>query len=385
MKIAIVGGILQGMELTYLARKAKYESVVVDRDPSAPAASFADSFVQCDVVSEPEKAREIFADCDAVIPAMEEADALASLDSILGGMNVPFLFDLRSYGISSSKIESNKVMARDGIPLPRPWPECGFPAIVKPSSQSGSVGVSVARNDAELERGLRKVEKLGDEPVVQEFVSGKSVSVEVIGDGTSSRSYVTTEVVLDSNYDCKQVVCEPGILPPAEDGAFGMMAETIADAMHLNGLMDLEAIYTDRGLRVLEIDARFPSQTPAAVLAGTGVNLLEEFVKSRCGGTPATPSPGCSIYEHFTVSDGIIRTCGEKEFAHVDRPYVDKDFFGADEAITDYGRNANVWRATIINKGRTMQECLHKRREFITSVMKDCDLDEFIDKSPEMM
>lgn len=37
--------------------------------------------------------------------------------------------------------------------------------------------------------------------------------------------------------------------------------------------MDVEAILTRYGWRVLEIDARFPSQTPVTVYLSTGVNL----------------------------------------------------------------------------------------------------------------
>ena len=386
MKIGIIGGALQGMEAVYLSKKAGYESVVLDRRSTAPAGTLCDDFQVCDVVKEPDKARSILSDCDVVLPAMEELDALHVLNDMMRDMEKPFCFDMKSYEISCSKEKSNQVMAKAGVPLPQPWPECGFPIIVKPSSQSGSIGVSVARNEDERIRGLKTVEKLNDTPIQQEFVSGKSVSVEVIGNGTRSKSYVTTEVVLDYNYDCKQVVCAPDILPPEDDALLAKIGEDTGDAIGLNGLMDVEAIYTKKGLRVLEIDARIPSQTPAAICAATGINLLEELVCSKTGRSSGkTRQKGCSIYEHFLISDGIIRTTGEKEFGHVDRPCFDRGFYGADEVITDYGRSEHQWRATVINHGDTVQECLHKRREFITGVMKDFDLDEFIDRSPEML
>ncbi len=374
------------MEAVYLSKHAGFSTAVVDRKKSAPAGSLCDSFNVADIVKEPEAVRKVLSDCDAVIPACEELDALHALDAMMKELEKPFVFDMRSYEISCSKEKSNEFMAKAGVPMPLPWPECGFPMVVKPSSQSGSIGVTVARDEQQRLKGLKGVERLNDVPIQQEFVSGKSVSVEVIGNGSSSRSYVTTEVVLDYNYDCKQVVCKPDILPPEDDAALARIGEDIGNAIGLDALMDVEAIYTSKGLRVLEIDARIPSQTPAAICAATGINLLEEAVFSKMGKeTGKTRQPGCSIYEHFVISDGIIRTCGEKEFGHVDRPYLQEDFFGADEAITDYGRDRHQWRVTTINRGNTMQECLHKRREFITGMMKDHDLDEFIDKSPEMM
>ena len=386
MKIGIVGGALQGIEAVYLSKKAGYETVVIDKRKTAPACSLADSSETADVLKDGAAVKSILSGCDAVIPAFEELEALKVLDSMMRETGIPFLFDMNAYLVSCSKEKSNRIMSEAGIPIPKPWPECGFPMVVKPSGQSGSVGVTIANDENDRLRGLKAVEKLGDEPVQQEFVSGKSVSVEMIGTRGKTKSYVTTEVVLDYNYDCKQVVCEPGILPPEDDLKLAEMGERIGNAIGLCAIMDLEAIYTRNGLRALEIDARIPSQTPAAVYAATGINLLEELVCSGTGKSSGkTRRPGCSVYEHFIVSDGIIRTCGEKEFGHVDRPYIEKDFFGADEAITDYGRSSHTWRATVINRGETMQECLHKRREFITGMMADHDLDEFIDKSPEMI
>jgi len=293
---------------------------------------------------------------------------------------------MASYEISCSKERSNRIMADVNVPIPRPWPECGFPIIVKPSSQSGSIGVSVANNEQERLRGLRTVEKLEDVPIQQEFVSGKSVSIEVIGNGSTSRSYITTEVVLDSNYDCKQVICEPDILPEADNDLFGKIGRDIADNLGLKALMDVEAIYTKKGLRVLEIDARIPSQTPAAIEAATGINLLEELVYSALGKETGKKSKGdCSVYEHYLIRDGLLITCGEKEFGHIDKPYFDSGLFGSDDIITDYMPDKTEWRATVINHGRTSADVLEKRKKFINSVMDRCELDEYVDRVPEMI
>ncbi len=46
-----------------------------------------------------------------------------------------------------SKKRSNRLFEKLGIPLPRSWPQCGLPLMVKPSVSSGSQGV--ARIDSE--------------------------------------------------------------------------------------------------------------------------------------------------------------------------------------------------------------------------------------------
>ena len=386
MRIAIVGGALQGMEAVLLAKAAGYETVVLDRKKWAPAMSLCDEPVNLDPVKDPEEALKVFQSCDAVIPACEEMDLLKTLDSMKGKMDAPLLFDLASYNISSSKNKSNEVMASVGVPLPQPWPACGFPAIVKPASQSGSIGVTVAHNEADMDRGLEFIKSINDEPVIQEFVHGKSVSIEVIGNGKAAKSYVTTEVCLDSNYDCKMVRCNPNIMSKDDCDLFAKIGKDVAEAIGLGALMDVEAILTPKGLRVLEIDARIPSQTPAAIEAATGVNLLEELVTTALGKPKnRTASSGCSIYRHVYLKDGKLRSSGEKEFGHVQNPRFAPELFGSDNSITDYAPGKEEWHATLISKGRTEEEADERAASCISKILDECSIDEFLDGTPEMI
>ncbi len=386
MRIAIVGGALQGMEAVLLSKAAGYETVVLDRKKWAPAMSLCDEPVNLDPVKDPEEALKVFQSCDAVIPACEEMDLLKTLDSMKGKMDAPLLFDLASYNISSSKNKSNEVMASVGVPLPQPWPACGFPAIVKPASQSGSIGVTVAHNEADMDRGLEFIKSINDEPVIQEFVHGKSVSIEVIGNGKAAKSYVTTEVCLDSNYDCKMVRCNPNIMSKDDCDLFAKIGKDVAEAIGLGALMDVEAILTPKGLRVLEIDARIPSQTPAAIEAATGVNLLEELVTTALGKPKnRTASSGCSIYRHVYLKDGKLRSSGEKEFGHVQNPRFAPGLFGSDNSITDYAPGKEEWHATLISKGRTEEEADERAASCISKILDECSIDEFLDGTPEMI
>ena len=386
MRLAVVGGALQGMEAVYLASKAGIETTVLDRKGTAPALSICDDPVVLDPTKDPEGARRIFEDCDAVIPACEELDLLHCLDGMLKGTDVPLLFDMHSYEISCSKNRSNEIMASVGVPLPGKWPECGFPVIVKPSSQSGSIGVSVAFNQDDVDRGLETVRGLNDEPVIQEFVHGKSVSIEVIGNGRTARSYVTTEVVLDTNYDCKMVRCNPDIMSKEDDDLFAKIGKDVAENMGLSALMDVEAILTPKGLRVLEIDARIPSQTPAAIQAATGVNLLEELMFTALGKeTGRVRAEGSSVYRHVVMKDGVLRACGEKEFGHVREPRMVSGLFGADDVITDYEPGKSEWRATLITHGPTEEEVDRRCASSIERILDECSVEIFIDGSPEVI
>ncbi|MDR0791163.1 MAG: 3-methylornithine--L-lysine ligase PylC [Methanomassiliicoccaceae archaeon] len=382
MKLAIVGGALQGMESVYLAKRAGYETFVIDKRNNAPAFSLADEHSILDPVKLPNDAMAIFKECDAVLPACEDLKLLTKLDNMLKHTDIPLLFDLGSYIISSSKSASNSIMERIGVPIPKKWQDCGYPVIVKPSSQSGSVGVTVAYNEEDVARGVEEILKMGDEPVIQEFVSGKSVSMEVIGNGRKFRSFATTEIIVSENYDCKRVKCSPGILTSEKEEELKTISEKLAESLNLKALMDVEAIDTAKGLRILEIDARIPSQTPAAVLAATGVNILKEWVEPTSGGTCTR---GASSYEHFVIRYGKMMTCGEKEFAKVRNPKIVRGLFGSDEMITDYESGANIWRCTMIN-GAGSEEALEKKRErCIDSIMSECGLISFEDPSPGVL
>jgi len=374
------------MEAVLLAKAAGYRTVVIDRKPTAPALSLCDEPVVMDPLKDREGSLRIFRSCDAVIPACEEMDLLIFLDSVKDSMGVPLLFDLASYNISNSKLKSNEIMASVGVPLPQPYPQCGFPVIVKPSSQSSSIGVSVAYNEADVEKGLEIVRSLDDSPVIQEFVHGKSVSIEVIGNGETAKPYVVTEVCLDSNYDCKMVRCNPSIMSEDDCTLLAKIGKDVAESIGLKALMDVEAILTPKGLRVLEIDARIPSQTPAAIQAATGVNILEELTTTAMG-KPAdrVSAGGSSVYRHVIFKDGELRSSGEHVFGSVREPRFAPGLFGCDNSITDYEPGKKEWRATLITKGRDEADADRRAAACIERILDECSIEEFLDGTPEMI
>ena len=50
MKVAVVGGKLQGVEAVYLSKKAGWEVMVIDKDSNAPAVSLCDYFYKADLL-----------------------------------------------------------------------------------------------------------------------------------------------------------------------------------------------------------------------------------------------------------------------------------------------------------------------------------------------
>lgn len=124
-------------------------TLLVDERPAPPALRLADAFAQCDVTKLggsgvlTRKVEHQILGTDIVIPALENAAALAALDGWCTRKGVLFAFDPFAYAVTSSKLRSRDLFLRCGTPIPQPAARAdtkGFPIIAKPSEGSGSPG-----------------------------------------------------------------------------------------------------------------------------------------------------------------------------------------------------------------------------------------------------
>ena len=381
MLAAVVGGNLQGTEAVYLSKKAGWEVLLIDKKPVAPASGLCDRFIQLDVTSE-KKLRNTIKGVELVIPALENEAALISLDHSTKAESIPFAFDLEAYSISSSKLRSDRLFARNKVPIPQPWPNCGFPVVAKPDVGSGSHGVMVFREEACLQK---YVEGLRADIVLQEFIRGPSYSIEVLGVPGQYTPLQTTGLEMDENYDCKRVLA-PTDLSDSHTLELERIADTLAHAIRLKGLMDVEVILHEDELKVLEIDARLPSQTPTAVFWSTGLNMVrmlgDLFVSgSRSQLKDPIHSKGV-IYEHIQVSPNMLKFAGEGIMSRGAPLRIRSDFFGADEAITNYAPNYDEWVATLIVCEKDHDAAKEKRNCVIADIQRHFNIEMFQDLSP---
>lgn len=350
-KIVIVGGKLQGMEVCYLAKKAGIETILVDKNPDAPAKFLCDKFLCQDLFLRSEEVSQAIAAADAVVPALENDRVLSWLDKDAREYDYILAFDWQAYKLSSSKRLSDQLFHRLGIPSPQHYPAGRLPYICKPVSESGSHGVRKLETPEALEEALAKREDL----IIQEYINGPSYSIEIVGKPGNYRTYEITQIHMDEGYDCNRVTA-PCHLPPVVEDAFRRMAVEIAETIHLHGIMDLEVIEHNGVLKILEIDARIPSQTPATVFHSSGMNLLEELLDIYIDGEFHRPMerPGKFVaYEHYLMKNGRLTALGEHIMVEGRPLQYMPGFCGADEAMTDYEPETHCWRGTFINWGDT--------------------------------
>jgi len=365
VRLLVVGGKLQGSEAAYLGAEAGYDVVLADRRAGVPASGLAQEVHTLDVTADVARTRELVRSCDAVLPACEDDHTLAWLTAHVPAWEVPLLFDPAAYGMTSSKLRSNELFARLDVPRPLPWPRCGFPVVVKPSVGSGSHGVRLLRNEPELALARAAFAARGEDMVAEEYVPGPSLSLEVVAWEGEARALLPTGLEFDTAYDCKRVTAP--VVSDEEVTAGGLaefaaLAERLAAGVRLHGVMDVEVMVGGGSPRVLEIDARLPSQTPAAVFHSCGVNivalLVETFREGRAPAPPAAPARG-AVYQHVLVRDGTVQVLGERVVGSAGPLVRHEGLWGADVVLTDADSRDEGWVAVIMTRGDDLASARH--------------------------
>lgn len=369
MKICIIGGRLQGTEACYLARACGMYSILIDIDPEVPASGLADRFVPGDLVAEDPEVIEAFREADIILPANENDELLAKITELAAKFSKPLAFDSEAYEITKSKIKSDRLFHENGIPCPNYYPEGKAPFVVKPSDGSGSTGVKRLNTEEEAKAFF---EKKAEGDILEEYLEGPSYSIEVIGKPGCYRTYTVTEVHVDSVYDC-YMITSPVKLPEAKLRRFSDIAVRLAELVGLKGIMDVEVIDDGEDLKVLEIDARIPSQTPIAVLRSSGMNLLKELAditlygEFRDENTAGGNEKIFCAYENYKKSDGVITAEGEHIMRNAKPLTYRENFLGSMETMTDYSGEDADFRGIFINWGEDKEKVLNWRNTLLHS------------------
>lgn len=384
MKLCIVGGKLQGIEATYLAKKAGYNTTLIDKDSKAPALSLSDNSYIFDVTDDPKRAKKIYSQADAVIPATENRKTLQKMKKDLEDIKVPFLHDSSAYDVSSSKIKSQKLFQKLGISTPKKWPKSNLPVVIKPSSSSGSEGVIKVNDIEKLKTKIGKMKSKSNELVIEEFIDGPSISIEIISINGENIPLIITQLEFDEIYDCKRVFAPSQVSEEAKK-QFRAESGEIAGEINLKGLTDVEAMVKNNNPFILEIDARLPSQTPVVVFNCSGLNIInlicDIFVKEKLPSIQPRIK-NAVIYEHLKMNNGCLSVRGEHIMTEANKLRFEENFFGADEAITNYSENKSKWVATIIVKEKNLQEAWKKRNNTIEKMKKKLQISKYYDSEP---
>jgi pyrrolysine biosynthesis protein PylC len=367
--LVIIGGKLQGLEACYLAKKAGISTVLIDKKTNPIAKRQADDFYQLDITKESKRAVTILKEAKLVLPALENKEALNWLreNSERYGINVAF--DFKAYAITSSKKRSDELMTRIGLPVPQYYPYGKPPYVAKPNDESGSKGVIKLKTQMDAEQFILQCKDI-ENWVIQEYITGKAYSIEVIGKPGAYKTYGITEIHVDKKYDCCKVTM-PVELTDFQKQQLADMAVRIAEGIRLEGIMDVEAILSSEGFKLLEIDARLPSQTPITVLHGTGINMLNELIPLFIDKAKLNAKLNriqYVAYEHFLVDGNGVECFGEGILSRQKPVVIYNDFLESDEVMTDYQKGDLFLIGTFINKAQTERMLENRRRNMMQAL-----------------
>ncbi len=370
-QIVIVGGRLQGSEAAYLGREAGMEIILIDSDSLAPAQKLCSRFICGDVLGDNTEVQAVLERADMILPTLENYDVLCGLVRLCEKRGYRLAFDLDAYGVTSSKTASNKLFESINLPFPKYWPNGSLPYIAKPDSNSGSHGVKLF--GAGLEEFVKSSD--ADNYIVQEFINGPSYSVEIIGEPGNYRVYEPTQIFVDAGYDCN-IAAVNRVLAEEKKAVLGSWAVKIAGRLKLKGIMDMEVIdtgvdfdgkqHSDRGIKILEIDARLPSQTAVAVYHATGMNYIKELYALFVDGDFTDPQVDrglCATYrqylvrqgedpavrclgEHILVEGGLLESDGELSFTETGK---NRGSRAVTDRIWSKENGAGEWRGFFVN------------------------------------
>jgi S-sulfo-L-cysteine synthase (3-phospho-L-serine-dependent) len=199
---------------------------------------------------------------------------------------------LAAAGVASprSAVAETAAQAREGAL------RIGLPVVVKPTTGSGSAGVRLCRDPAEVEWWARHLlamtanERGIEIPraiLVEEYVRGPEFSVEmfagqvisVVGKHLSGSPYF-----VETGHDC------PASLTASEDAAVREAACRAVAALGVGwGATHTELRMTDRGPLIIEVNPRLAGgMIPSLIELTAGVNLVDRVI-AHCTGQPYAP------------------------------------------------------------------------------------------------
>lgn len=203
--------------------------------------------------------------------------------------------------ITMDKAASKRVFAAEGISTPRfktyykyemdrdlaaeIEEEFSLPCVVKASSQGSSIGVHIVEKREELEGALADSFSYNDEVLIEEFVTGRELTVAVWGDAEHKEAFPIIEITTNSgryDYESKYTVGASQHIIPARISAEDTkkvqdMAIKTVTACGCVGVARVDMMLSDEGVPyVFEVNS-VPGMTATSLVPDAGRAMGIEF------------------------------------------------------------------------------------------------------------
>jgi len=258
-----------------LFRQSGIRVVAADSDPLSVGFVFADAAYVVPMAAASEYIETLLKICEQervnwLMPALDEelvTVAMRHKDFEQIGTKV-LVSPLDSLRICTDKLETYRYFCSTGIPTPAT--KCGrnidlsqvtYPQIVKPQSGRGSTNIFVAHNQRELKFFLDYV----PEPIVQTYIKGNELTIDVLSDLQARPIFVLPRYRLqtDSGISFKAVT--------TTHERIATYAARIAEGLRLVGPTNIQCFIDDKGsIWFTEVNARLAGSAALTFAASPG-------------------------------------------------------------------------------------------------------------------
>lgn len=298
-KIAIIGGSYLQLPAVLKAKELGYEVHCFSWRDGAVCAEQADFFYPISIIEK----ESILRECERI--GIDGITTIASDVAVLTVNYVASHMGLISNPDEYSEVTTNKYLMRkcfteNDVPSPRYTiaDQSGsynitffkFPLIVKPTDRSGSRGVEKVLDPLQLDTAIDRAQKeaFSKAAIIEEFVTGREISVEAISyQGRHTILQITDKVTTGSPYFVELEHHQPSTLPGQIQSEVKAIVLKALDALHIQyGASHSELKITEDGdIRVIEIGARMGGDFIGSTLVrlSTGYDFLEGVIKVAMG------------------------------------------------------------------------------------------------------
>ncbi|MCR5623922.1 MAG: ATP-grasp domain-containing protein, partial [Lachnospiraceae bacterium] len=191
-----------------------------------------------------------------------------------------------------------------------------YPCIMKPTDNSGSRGVVLLHNKAELEKEYEysHTSSRSGAVIIEEYLTGPEVSVEVIVyKGAPHVLQITDKLTTGAPHFVEMGHSQPSQLPSdVKDQIIDLASRAVLAVGIENGPAHVEMIVTENGPKMVELGARMGGDciTTHLVPLSTGIDMIKATIDIACGNEPDIEpkfNKGSAI-RYFDVPCGVIKS-----------------------------------------------------------------------------
>lgn len=345
-KLLIIGASILQLPAIKKAKEMGYYVGVVDYDPNAVGIKFADEFfnvstIDIDKVAQTAKEFKPEGIMTLATDMPMRSVAQAAKDCGLVGISMDTAIKSTDKGEMIKAFEQNGVehpwyyIAYDENDFDKILDKVSFPCIMKPTDSSGSRGVVLVRNKEDLknEYSYTKNNSRGGAVIVEEYMVGSEVSVEVMAvGGTPHVLQVTDKLTTGAPHFVEMGHSQPSDLGDENVAKIKDLAIRAVKAVGIeDGPAHVEIMLTQDGPKMVELGARMGGDciTTHLVPLSTGIDMIKATIETACGRKPDIEQKfekGSAI-RYFDVPNGTIKAidgveeakaiCGVKEISFV--------------------------------------------------------------------